>query len=158
MTNNVFTPLDALESILAQWGCEHKRYVDELYAALPAHCGEYQLIATWNAEEKIIYFSCNISTNFKVSNFKKIANLIFIINEKLWLGHFDIAIDSGEVNYTVSNIIQDEGSCLPLIENILSIIMTECDRFYPAFESALIGNVSPQTAIDSAMLEVLGEA
>ena len=44
------------------------------------------------------------------------------------------------------------------MEDMVDIAMSECERFYPAFQFALWGGKSPQDAIDAAMLDCAGDA
>ena len=41
---------------------------------------------------------------------------------------------------------------------MVDIAITECERFYPAFQFVLWGGKSPKDALDAAMLECVGEA
>jgi hypothetical protein len=45
-----------------------------------------------------------------------------------------------------------------LIEDLIDIATTECDRFYPAFQFVIWGGKSAGDAIVAAMLETEGEA
>jgi hypothetical protein len=44
------------------------------------------------------------------------------------------------------------------IEDLIDIAMTECERFFPAFQFVLWGGKAPDEALDAAMLECVGEA
>ena len=41
---------------------------------------------------------------------------------------------------------------------MIEIAITECERFYPAFQFAIWGGKSPAEAIAAAMLETMREA
>jgi len=41
---------------------------------------------------------------------------------------------------------------------LIEIAITECERFYPAFQFVIWGGKSPAEAIAAAMLETVGEA
>ena len=41
---------------------------------------------------------------------------------------------------------------------MVDIAITECERFYPAFQFVLWGGKSPVDALQAAMLECVGEA
>ena len=44
------------------------------------------------------------------------------------------------------------------LEDMVDIAITECERFYPAFQFVLWGGKSPADALQAAMLECVGEA
>ena len=41
---------------------------------------------------------------------------------------------------------------------MVDIAITECERFFPAFQFVLWGGKTPQEALAAAMLECVGEA
>ena len=45
-----------------------------------------------------------------------------------------------------------------LMEDLVDIAVTECERFYPAFQFVIWGGKSPLEALTAAMLETEGEA
>ena len=45
-----------------------------------------------------------------------------------------------------------------LMEDLVDIAVTECERFYPAFQFVIGGGKSPVEALTAAMLETEGEA
>ena len=45
-----------------------------------------------------------------------------------------------------------------LLEDLVDIAVTECERFYPAFQFVIWGGKSPVEAMTAAMLETEGEA
>jgi hypothetical protein len=85
--------------------------------------------------------------------------LLAMANEKLWLGHFDLWSEEGLPMFRHSALFRDEaGASVELIEDLVDIAITECDRFYPAFQFVLWGGKDPAEAIAAAMLETEGEA
>ena len=50
------------------------------------------------------------------------------------------------------------GLAVEQLEDLMDIAVGECDRFFPAFQFVLWGGRSAQDALDSAMLETVGEA
>ena len=40
----------------------------------------------------------------------------------------------------------------------MDIAITECERFYPAFQFVHLGRQTPEEAVAAAMLETVGEA
>ena len=44
------------------------------------------------------------------------------------------------------------------VEDLVDIALSECERFYPAFQLVLWGGKSPLEAIAAAMIDPVGEA
>jgi hypothetical protein len=44
------------------------------------------------------------------------------------------------------------------IEDLLEIAITECEKFYPAFQYVIWGNKSPNEALEASILEPIGQA
>jgi hypothetical protein len=50
------------------------------------------------------------------------------------------------------------GASAESLEDMMDIAITECERFYPAFQFVLWGGKSPAEALEAAMLDCVGEA
>ena len=50
------------------------------------------------------------------------------------------------------------GASAESLEDLVDIAITECERFFPAFQFVLWGGKSPAEALQAAMLDCVGEA
>jgi hypothetical protein len=50
------------------------------------------------------------------------------------------------------------GASVEQLEDLLEIALTECERFYPAFQYVVWGGKTPTEAMDAALLTTVGEA
>ena len=50
------------------------------------------------------------------------------------------------------------GASAESLEDMVDIALTECARFFPAFQFVLWGGKSPADALAAAMLDCIGEA
>jgi hypothetical protein len=101
--------------------------------------------------------------DIKVGPDKRVAiyEALGLINEQLWLGHFEMWSGSGLVLFRHSTILdtrEDEGLSLEQAEAIAEAAVEECERFYPVFQFVLWGGKSPGEAISAALIETHGEA
>ena len=90
-----------------------------------------------------------------------IFEALSLINEQLWLGHFEMWSGSGLVLFRHSTILdtrEDEGLSLEQAEAIAEAAVEECERFYPVFQFVLWGGKSPGEAIAAALIDTHGEA
>ena len=84
-----------------------------------------------------------------------------LINEQLWLGHFEMWSASGLIVFRHATILdarESEGLSLEQAEAIAEAALEECERFYPVFQFVLWGGKSPVEAISAALIETAGEA
>ena len=101
--------------------------------------------------------------DIKVAPEKRLAiyEALSLINEQLWLGHFEMWSGSGLVLFRHSTILdtrEDEGLSLEQAEAIAEAAVEECERFYPVFQFVLWGGKSPGEAIAAALIDTHGEA
>ena len=86
---------------------------------------------------------------------------IGLINEQLWLGHFELWAQGGTVLFRHAVLLDaadEPGLSLDQAETVIETAIDEIDRFYPVFQFVLWGGKSPRDAIAAAMVETRGEA
>ena len=85
--------------------------------------------------------------------------LLAMANEKLWLGHFDLWSEENLPVFRHALMLRDGvGVSTELLEDLVDIAVTECERFYPAFQFVIWGGKPAAEALAAAMLETEGEA
>jgi hypothetical protein len=101
--------------------------------------------------------------DIRVASDKRAAvyETIGLINEQLWLGHFELWASSGLVLFRHAALLEgEEGAVLTLqqAETLVEAAIEECERFYPVFQFVLWAGKTPQEAIAAALIETQGEA
>lgn len=132
---------------------------DEMVGEVQGSWAKYQLRAIWRAQDNVLQFLC--LPDIRVTSEKKQSayELLSLVNEQVWLGHFDIWSQGDVLIYRHGALLGDDGmlsiqQAQTLVENAID----ECDRFYPAFQFVLWGDKSPRAALDAAMVDAAGEA
>ncbi|PPR47681.1 MAG: hypothetical protein CFH19_00291 [Alphaproteobacteria bacterium MarineAlpha5_Bin9] len=155
---NSNNPIDHVEDIIysKQWNFSRSTD-DELVAEIGSRWGTYRLYFSWSKAIKAINFTITFDTKFAVNN--NIHELLALINEKLWIGHFDITSKGGILafRHTIM-VINDKDIMYSQIEEILDIIICECEKYYPAFQYLFFDNQSPQNALEFSSMETIGQA
>ena len=87
------------------------------------------------------------------------TRLAGLINENLWLGHFDVWSDDGSIifRHALPMIGRDEISAGE-VQALLAAALDAAERFYPAFKFVVEQGHSPEEAVAAAMFEIAGEA
>ena len=86
---------------------------------------------------------------------------IGLVNEQLWIGHFEIWSSNGMLLFRHAALL-DAGNDNPLTleqaGTLIEAAIDECERFYPVFQFVLWGGKSPAEALSAALIETHGEA
>ena len=86
-------------------------------------------------------------------------SLLALVNEKMWLGHFDLWSEDGLPMYRHSLPLRGAGGAASSqVEDLVTVALEECERFYPAFQFVIWGGKSPEESLAAALIETLGEA
>ena len=89
-------PIDIVEDVIYQKKWNFSRAADhELVAEIESQWSQYRLCFTWSENISAISFPIPIDLCFPESKFNKAYELLGLINEKLWIGHFDITNKNG---------------------------------------------------------------
>ena len=153
-------PLDVLEQIVAanEWAFE-RRSDGEMAAEAPGKWCDYGLYFSWSHEISAMAFSCAFDLKVPAEARAKLFELLALANEKLWIGHFGIDSEDGVPVFRHSVLLRGApGASAESLEDMVDIALTECERFFPAFQFVLWGGKSPADALQAAMLDCVGEA
>ncbi len=152
-------PLEMLVSLFEArgWPCESG--AGEMSGEVQGSWTTYQVKGIWRPEDQVLQILC--LPDVRVSPDKRAAahELVALINEQMWLGHFDVWSNGGVLLYRNGTILGDDGLLsLSQAQALVEIAVDECDRFYPAFQFVLWGDKSPAAALEAAMVDAAGEA
>ena len=82
-----------------------------------------------------------------------------LVNEQMWLGHFDVWSNGMVLLYRHALMLGDDGLLsIAQAQTAVEAAVDECDRFYPAFQFILWGDKTPAEALASALVDAAGEA
>lgn len=154
-------PIDMLESYFAAHGWKHERQDEEVVATVKGSWTEYELRGLWREEDSVLQFLA--FPDIKVTEERRAAiyEAIGLINEQLWVGHFELWSSTGVLLYRHAALVgggEDAGLSLGDAELIVESAIDECERFYPVFQFVLWGGKTPREAIAAALIETQGEA
>jgi hypothetical protein len=154
-------PIDMLESYFAAHGWDHERQDEEVVAKYKGSWTQYELRALWREEDSVLQFLAFPDIKVTDERRAQIYEAIGLINEQLWIGHFELWSSSGILLYRHAALIGgDEGGALSLegAELIVESAIDECERFYPVFQFVLWGGKTPKEALAASLTETHGEA
>jgi hypothetical protein len=156
----VANPLDTVEQIVASndWSFD-RRGECEIAAKAPGQWSDYVLYFNWSAEMSAMHFTCAFDLKVPERRRAVLYELLALANERLWVGYFGMDSDDGAPAFHHSVLLRGAaGASSESLEDMVDIAITECERFFPAFQLTLWGGKAAAESLAAAMLECAGEA
>ena len=160
MDNFSLNPIDVVEEVIYSKKWTFSRADDyELVAEIASKWCQYRFYFTWSEQIRAISLTVTFDLKFPHAKIKDAQELLALINEKLWIGHFDITSKNGIPAYrhTVLSFPKDEVLHHQL-ENLVDIAIYECEKFYPAFQLVLFEDSDPGKALAISTFDTIGVA
>ena len=158
--DDLFNPLDIAEMVIMDREWVFDRPADgELIAEVSGTWCTYRLWFTWQEDSGGLTLSCALESKLPKHALAKVYPLLALVNEKMWLGHFDICPEDHAVTFRHSLLLRDgAGTNAEHLQELIDIAIEECERFYPAFQSVVWGGQSPEEALALSIFETVAEA
>jgi hypothetical protein len=156
----IANPIDLMEQIASSQDWLYDRSSErELALEVRGNWCDYRMFVTWYHDARALLFACSYEMKVPAAKRAEVATLLSIINEKMLIGHFDLWTDDGTPVFRHAVLLRGmPGASVEQLEDLLDIALTECERYYPAFQFVVWGGKSPAEAVKAAMLETAGEA
>ncbi len=153
-------PLDVVERMAAGniWPFE-RAGENEIGLVVTGRWTNYQVSFTWMSDIEALHLGCAFDMKVPEARLAEVQRLIALINEQLWIGHFDVWTQNGLIMFRhalvlAGGVAASGRQC----EAVLGTALDSCERYFPAFQFVIWAGKSPREAMDSAMLETAGEA
>ena len=153
-------PLDVVERIAAinDWSFE-RAGDDEITMLVGGKWSDYQVSFTWMHDIEALHLACAFDLKVPERRRGEVQQLIALVNEQLWIGHFDLWTQDGMVMFRhalvlAGGVAASGRQC----EALLSTALDACERYYPAFQFVVWAGKPARQALDAAMFETSGEA
>ena len=153
-------PIDIVEEVIYEKNWSFSRADDyELVADIASKFCQYRLYFTWSENVRAISFTITFDLKYPQSKLIKAYELIGLINEKLWLGHFDITSKNGIPAFRHTILSNSDIEFLhKKLENLVDIAIYESEKYYPSFQQVLFDDIEPAESLLFAEFEVIGSA
>jgi hypothetical protein len=154
-----YNPLDLLEEIVSanHWIFERSED-DEMVVDIFEFDCPYRLYFLWQAERNAMQFACQFNCVVTEKSQRTINDLLSLINQRLWLGHFDVSEVEHTLLFRHTMLVNGFlGATTEQLKDLVQIAMIECQRCYPAFQLVLVNDRSAEEAF-ILTLDTVGEA
>ncbi|MCI0599746.1 MAG: YbjN domain-containing protein [Beijerinckiaceae bacterium] len=153
-------PVDIIERIAAlnRWSFDRNRQ-DEISILVAGGWTHYSVAFTWLAEVEAVHVACAFDLKISDSRRVELAALVSLINEEVWIGHFDLWPNDGVVMFRHA-ILLAGGAELnsQQCQSALASVVRACERYYQAFQFVAWAGKTGQEALATFMLETQGHA
>ncbi|MCH9845203.1 MAG: YbjN domain-containing protein [Alphaproteobacteria bacterium] len=153
-------PLDWLETMFTenQWFFE-RHGENEIFTSIEGDISHYQILFQWQSTIQLLNISCRLDAKYVESRNNVLYEMLARVNERLWVGHFEIEHHSLSLLFRASLPLYDGSpSCQSQLKETLDIMLAECNRYYPAFQYVIWGNLRPKEALQMTLMETAGVA
>ncbi len=140
------------------WSCEMEGE-DELVTEVKGSWASYQLRIVAREDDNVVQVLVMPDITVPDPMRPAMYETIGLVNEQLWLGHFDLWSANGMLLMRHGALLGPNGMLgLDQAQLIVDAAIDECERFYPVFQFVLWGGKTPREAIDAALIDTAGEA
>ena len=99
------------------------------------------------------------STLARTTKNGKIFELLALINEELWVGHFSYWTEQNMPVFKHSLFLNNKDEYFEdKISQTIDIAIKECERMYPIFKVVLTKGMEPKQALYPMMMHTIGQA
>lgn len=147
-------PIDTVEAVFSQKSYAfERRSENEVAVEIEGKWNNMLLFVAWEQHLRCLHISCLMNINAEISDCSRVFELLALVNENLWLGHFSFWSAHKMPIFKHSVIINPEEQDFPnKLEQMMEIAVNECEQMYPVFDAVITGNISPQQALMSERL------
>ncbi len=153
-------PLDVVERIasLRHWIFDRAE-TDEMSIAVEGRFAEYNVAFTWIEDVEALHIAAAFDLKLPERRRAEVIKLVGMINEQLWIGHFDLWSSDSCVMFRHSLLLTGgvpptQAQCGMMMKSAID----SCERYYQAFQFVLWAGKSARESLDAVLFETEGEA
>lgn len=153
-------PVDIVEKFasLNEWVFDREQE-DEICVQVTGKWADYRITFTWLPHVEALHLACAFPLKAPDRRKPEILALVSLLNEQLWVGHFDFWSADALVLFRQSLLLSGGIEPTPLqCEMVLKTAVTACESYFQAFQFVLWSGKTAREALDGVMFETCGEA
>ncbi|HEY8384372.1 MAG TPA: YbjN domain-containing protein [Microvirga sp.] len=159
-TDRTEHPLDVVERLasLRDWIFDRAE-TDEMSVSVAGQFADYHVAFTWIEDVEALHVACAFDLKVPDRRRPEILALIALINEQLWVGHFDLWSSENVVMFRHALLLAGGAEPThPQCETMLRVSVEACERYFQAFQFVMWAGKSAREALDSVLFETEGTA
>ncbi|MEK9621945.1 MAG: YbjN domain-containing protein [Alphaproteobacteria bacterium] len=153
-------PIDLVTNFVTrhEWQLR-ERERDALLAEVPGRWSDYQLAVIWRDDAETMQVTCRIDVHADEAQLGELALLAALLNQDIHIGHLALDLNACELELRHTLALRGAGGATPeQIEDVVDIMLGECEHVYPAIYQLVHGEVGAAEAAMAVMMQTEGEA
>lgn len=152
-------PVDVMEHIATvnDWSFERSTD-DELTVSVAGTWCDYHISLNWRDDLETLHLACAFDLRVAPPRLAEIYKLIALINEQLWIGHFDLWRNEGLALFRHGLMLNGAEPTPEQCEALLSAALDACERHYQAFQFVFWAGKGAEEALAMTIFATEGEA
>ncbi len=153
-------PVDVVERLAAlnEWAFD-RADEDEISILVAGVWANYEVAFTWLPDMESLHVSCSFDLKIPPRKRAEVSSLVQLINEQLWLGHFDLWSRDDIVMFRHAHCLAGGARASDLqCRTIVNAALAACEKHYQAFQFVLWAGRGAQESLELAMFETSGNA
>ena len=153
-------PVDVIERLAAlnEWSFDRDDD-DEISISVAGGWADYSVAFTWLPEMEALHVGCAFDLKVPAARRSDMLGLVSLINEQMWIGHFDIWPVDGVIMFRHALLLAGNAELNGRqCESVLAAAVMACERYYQAFQFVVWAGKTGKEALETAMIETHGEA
>lgn len=153
-------PVDVVERIASsnEWSFDRDDD-DEISISVGGGWTDYHIAFTWLPNVEALHVACAFDVKVAERRRSEILNLVALINEQLWVGHFGLWESENVVIFRHAIVLTGGAEPNPhQCEAVLKAAIAACERYYQSFQFVMWAGKTAREALETAMFETVGEA
>ena len=144
-----YNPIDDIECLFTKrQHSTERRSANEVVVQIPGKWDNMLLFFAWEEQMNCLHLSCLINIEPEDVALPSIFELLALLNEDLWVGHFSFWEEAKTPLFRHSLFVDEADVHLAdKLAQIVNIAITECERAYPIFHAVFKQHISPRRAL-----------
>lgn len=157
--NEASNPLDHIEELAMtnDWTVERDGD-DEVNMIIEGGWTDLHLCINWHRELEGVHLACTFDLKIPAARCEEVSRLSALINEQLYFGHFDVWRAEGVVLFRNGLLLTGAEATSGQCEALIRLALESCERYFPAFQFVIWAGKGAEDALQSSLLETVGEA
>ena len=153
-------PVDTVERLASMHDWSFDRAgADEIAISVKGRWTDYHVSFTWMDDIEALHLACAFDLKVPEPRRSEVLALIAMVNEQLWVGHFDMWTKDGIVMFRHAMLLAGGAELAGKQgEAMLEAALDTCERYYQAFQFVVWAGKTAREAMDAAVFDTSGEA
>lgn len=153
-------PVDLVEQLASLNDWPFERSGDyEISFSITGRWADYHLSFQWMHEIEALHLTCAFDLKVPDTRRVEVLRLLALVNEQLWVGHFDLWSDEGMVMYRNALLLTAGAQASSeQCGALLKAAIDAADRCFPAFQFVIWAGKSAKEAMAATLFDTAGEA